>query len=243
MEQLRDVSNILWRERNLLELLAFKLDSERLLARAGRTRWLARADHEVEMVLGELKAVELERGIQVQALVDELGLGTEPTLQAFADRVPTEWAGIFADHRRALLELARDVDRSARRSRRRTGPPGAVVNSVPADERGDSPSRALADIVTPASEQTAAEARALALTRRAGILVRRAAPMPSSRVFRRSSTFFVSFVATTHVSASRLPGTTRRDQVRAETRSVVHSRSGRGRSPCSCSHVARIRAS
>ena len=40
MEQLRDVSNILWRERNLLELLAFKLDSERLLARAGRTRWL-----------------------------------------------------------------------------------------------------------------------------------------------------------------------------------------------------------
>ena len=43
-----DVSNILWRERNLLELLAFKLDAERLLARAGRTRWLARADHEVE---------------------------------------------------------------------------------------------------------------------------------------------------------------------------------------------------
>jgi len=37
MEQLRDVSNILWRERNLLELLAFKLDAERLLARAGRT--------------------------------------------------------------------------------------------------------------------------------------------------------------------------------------------------------------
>jgi len=49
MEQLNEVSNILWRERNLLELLAFKLDAERLLARAGRTRWLARADHEVEV--------------------------------------------------------------------------------------------------------------------------------------------------------------------------------------------------
>jgi hypothetical protein len=163
MDHLRDVSNILWRERNLLELLAFKLDSERLLARAGRTRWLERADHEVEVVVGALKAVELERGIQMQALVDELGLGTEPTLQAFAERVPTEWAGIFADHRRALLQLARDVDRSARRSRRRTGPPGAVVNSVPADERGAvAVSRALAEIVTPASEQTAADARALA---------------------------------------------------------------------------------
>ena len=32
MEQLQDVSNILWRERNLLELLSYKLDSERLLA-------------------------------------------------------------------------------------------------------------------------------------------------------------------------------------------------------------------
>ena len=59
MEQLQGVSNILWRERNLLELLAFKLEAERLLARAGRTRWLAKADHEVEMVIDELKAVEL----------------------------------------------------------------------------------------------------------------------------------------------------------------------------------------
>ena len=93
MEQLRDVSNILWRERNLLELLAFKLDSERLLARAGRTRWLPMADHEVERVLGELKAVELERGIQVQALTDVLGLDSEPTLQSLADSAPGRVGG------------------------------------------------------------------------------------------------------------------------------------------------------
>src|SRR5207302_7624124 len=98
MQQLRDVSNILWRERNLLELLAFKLDSERLLARAGRTRWLAMADHEVERVLAELKAVELERGIQVQAVADLLGLDAAPTLQLLAETAPDEWAGILADH-------------------------------------------------------------------------------------------------------------------------------------------------
>src|SRR5258708_17032430 len=109
MEQLSDVSNILWRERNLLELLAFKLDSERLLARAGRTQWLARADHEVESVIAALKAVELERGIRVQMLVDELGLDADPTLEVLAQRAPTEWAGILADHLRALLALARDV--------------------------------------------------------------------------------------------------------------------------------------
>jgi hypothetical protein len=160
MDRLRDVSNILWRERNLLELLAFKLDSERLLARAGRTRWLALADHEVERVLAEFKAVELERSIQVQALVDELGIGAEPTLQTLAQSVPAEWAGILADHRRALLELARDADRSARHSRRRVEAPPGIVATVPDDDRGAvAVSRALADIVAPLRDKTAATGR------------------------------------------------------------------------------------
>ena len=151
MEQLRDVSNILWRERNLLELLAFKLDSERLLARAGRTRWLARADHEVEMVINELKAVELERGIRVQALGDELGISGDSTLLLLAETAPGEWAGILTDHRRALLELARDVDRSARRSRRTPATVIDVANTAQEDDRGAvAVSRALADIVQPA---------------------------------------------------------------------------------------------
>jgi hypothetical protein len=153
MEQLRDVSNILWRERNLLELLAFKLDSERLLARAGRTRWLAMADHEVERVLAELKAVELERGIQVQAVADLLGLDAAPTLQSLAESAPGEWAGILADHRRALLVLAREVDRSARHNRRRIETPSQMTGTIAADDRGAvAVSRALADIVTPPSD-------------------------------------------------------------------------------------------
>jgi hypothetical protein len=153
MEQLRDVSNILWRERNLLELLAFKLDSERLLARAGRTRWLDRADHEVEMVLGELKAVELERGIQVEALGKELGLDDAATLLVLAETVPEEWSGILSEHRRALLELARDVDRSARRSRRKPATAPVATSSEVTDEHGAlAVSRALADIVTPSRE-------------------------------------------------------------------------------------------
>jgi hypothetical protein len=162
MEQLRDVSNILWRERNLLELLAFKLDSERLLARAGRTRWLARADHEVETVLGALKAVELERAVLVQSLVHELAIESDATLEALAESVPPEWTGIFVDHRRAFLELARDVDRSARRSRRQAEHAPVIALTPSDDERGASAvSRAIAEIVTPPSENVATDARAV----------------------------------------------------------------------------------
>jgi hypothetical protein len=185
MQHLRDVSNILWRERNLLELLAFKLDSERLLARAGRTRWLEMADHEVERVIAELKAVELERGIRVQALVEVLGLDCDLTLMSLAETVPTEWAGLLSDHRRALLELARDVDRSARLSRRQTKPPLAAAGAVVDDDRGAvAVSRALADIVTPPGDMPPAADRGSA---RRAPKHRRAAPRSEAVVARLPS--------------------------------------------------------
>ena len=40
---LSEISNILWRERRLLELLAFKLEEEHLVLASGRTRWLSHA--------------------------------------------------------------------------------------------------------------------------------------------------------------------------------------------------------
>ena len=58
---LSEVSNILWRERQLLELLVFKLEEEQLVLASGRTRWLSHATREVETILGEIKRVELER--------------------------------------------------------------------------------------------------------------------------------------------------------------------------------------
>ena len=62
---LSELSNILWRERRLLELLAFKLEEERLVLASGRTRWLPRASGEVDAIIEELKHVRLERAISL----------------------------------------------------------------------------------------------------------------------------------------------------------------------------------
>ena len=51
---LAEVSNILWQERNLLELLQFKLDEQQLLLAAGKSRWLPYATSELERVLDVL---------------------------------------------------------------------------------------------------------------------------------------------------------------------------------------------
>ena len=46
-----ELSAVLWRERELLELLTFKLEEEQLLLAAGRSRWVSHASREVEQVL------------------------------------------------------------------------------------------------------------------------------------------------------------------------------------------------
>jgi hypothetical protein len=107
---LSDVSNILWRERQLLELLVFKLEEEQLVLAAGRSRWLAYATREVENVLGEIKRVELERAVQVADAGRELGLSGSPTLRELSGLTDAPWDNIFNEHRRALLTLAQEID-------------------------------------------------------------------------------------------------------------------------------------
>src|SRR5919108_3440000 len=97
---LNDVSNILWRERQLLELLVFKLEEEQLVLAAGRTRWLSHATREVDTVLEEIKRIELERAVQVQAVAQEMQLSTAPSLRELAQLTSAPWDGIFEEHRR-----------------------------------------------------------------------------------------------------------------------------------------------
>lgn len=106
---LSEVSNILWRERQLLQLLLFKLDTEQLVLANGHTRFLADATHEVEIVINELKEVEVLRAVAVDGLAQELGLGHSPTLRDLAAAVPPPWDNIFDEHRKAFLADTQEV--------------------------------------------------------------------------------------------------------------------------------------
>ncbi len=104
-----DVSNILWRERQLLELMRFKLEVEQSLLATGRTRWLSHATREIEMIIEEVKQAELVRSMEVQALCDELGVTEAPTLSALVAVLPAPWSGIFDDHRQAFLQATHEI--------------------------------------------------------------------------------------------------------------------------------------
>ena len=123
---LSEISNILWRERRLLELLAFKLEEEHLVLASGQTRWLTRASGEVDAIVDELKHVRLERAIGLADLSDELGVSDAPTLRELAAAAPPPWDGICAEHGRALETLSREIETITRRAAERSRPPGEI---------------------------------------------------------------------------------------------------------------------
>ena len=82
---LADLASILWREREMLELLLFKLEEEQLVLSGGRTRWLAHATREVEVVLEEIRRTEVVRAVEVEAIGASMGLGSNPSLTALAE--------------------------------------------------------------------------------------------------------------------------------------------------------------
>jgi hypothetical protein len=104
-----EVSTILWRERQLLELLVFKLETEQLILAAGKTKWLPHATREVEMVLDHIKRVELIRSVKVDSLATDLHLEPGPTLRILADTAEEPWGGIFDGHRLAFLKAVEDI--------------------------------------------------------------------------------------------------------------------------------------
>jgi hypothetical protein len=111
---LSEVSTLLWQERQLLELLVFKLEEQQLLLAAGRTRWLALAADELDAVMEDLRHVELLRAIEVDATAAALGIEAGPSLAALAAAAPEPWDDLLTQHRVALVLLSDEVrDRSA----------------------------------------------------------------------------------------------------------------------------------
>lgn len=114
---LAEVSSVLWRERELLELLLFKLEEEQLVLTSGRTRWLARATKEVEVVLEEIRRAEVLRAAEVDALGTALGLGPSPSLSKLAESVDEPWSSMLTQHRQAFLTMTAEITALAESNR------------------------------------------------------------------------------------------------------------------------------
>lgn len=103
------LSLILWRERELLETLQYRLELEQLVMANGRTRWLAQAARDVELVLDEIRQVELLRAVAADEAAAALGLAPNPSLGALVEAVDEPWASILLDHREAFATTSEAI--------------------------------------------------------------------------------------------------------------------------------------
>jgi len=112
-----ETSTILWRQRELLSLLLFKLEVESLVLSAGRSRWLGAATYEVEILLEQLREHEVLRACAVDELALHLGLDPGPSLGQIVDALHEPWRATFADHRRELIAISAEIDAAVRTNR------------------------------------------------------------------------------------------------------------------------------
>jgi FlgN protein. len=105
-----ELSMQLWQERELLELLIFKLEEQRLLLESGGMRWVHFASREIEQVLGRLRESGLGRDVEVAAVARDWSAPEGATLAQLIEAAPTDaWREVFTDHRTALTGLMAEV--------------------------------------------------------------------------------------------------------------------------------------
>lgn len=111
-----DLSAALWQERRQLELLIFRLETQRLHVLAGNLQWLSFTAAEVEAVLERLRFEALARSVESAAVAAEWGLPAQATLGELVAGAPAgAWPGMLQEHLdglRALLEQLTDAARA-----------------------------------------------------------------------------------------------------------------------------------
>ena len=105
-----ELSASLWRERELLELLVFKLTEEQLLLTSGKARWLQYATQEVEQVMNKLRTAGLARSIEVASLAEDWGIDENSTLRELTVHSTDDmWRDILTAHLVSMTGLTREI--------------------------------------------------------------------------------------------------------------------------------------
>lgn len=97
-----NLSSLLWLERDLLDLLTFKLEEEQLLLTAGKSKWLQHASLEVEQVVTRLREAGLARVVATSAVALEWGVAEDATLSQLAAAAPAPWGDLLRAHLEAM---------------------------------------------------------------------------------------------------------------------------------------------
>lgn len=101
-----ELSALLWQERELLDLLEYRLEVQRALLTVGESRWAQRAADDIHAATLQLRRLNLVRDVEVQTTAEGWGVvNPSPTLREVIAAAPADgpWGEIFTAHLRAML--------------------------------------------------------------------------------------------------------------------------------------------
>ena len=105
-----DLSMHLMRERDLLELMLFKLETQQTLLGTGRSRWVGHTAGVVERGAEAMTTAALERATFVTAVAAEWGAPEVETLSELVAVAPTDgWREVLQGHQAAMVALADEI--------------------------------------------------------------------------------------------------------------------------------------
>jgi len=114
---LAELSRVLWQQRNLIEVLEYRLEVQQLLMISGRAERLALAVGEVEVALTDIRTIEERRVAIVSRAAVALGLPSSATLTQIRSKAPEPWDYVLADHQTELQRLVSSTEDLANRNR------------------------------------------------------------------------------------------------------------------------------
>jgi hypothetical protein len=103
------LSMVLWRERDLLEELHYRLEVEQLVLASGRSRWLASAARDIDALLGTIRQTEVLRAVAADEAAAAAGMTCNPSLAALADAAGEPWSTILTEHREAFVAVTAEI--------------------------------------------------------------------------------------------------------------------------------------
>ena len=116
---LEALADTLWAERRVVEVLLFKLVTAKLVLEASERRFVTLAMDEVQHMLGTLRSSEVQRSAALEPVAAAWGCPPDDlTLSELANRSPSPMDAVFRDHHEAFLEMAVEIEETARTNSR-----------------------------------------------------------------------------------------------------------------------------
>lgn len=116
-DRLGTLSQTLWRQRALVELLLYRLEVQQLVLSAGKSQWIDLSARDVEGAINEVRAEELVRATCVAAVAPLLRVPETASLTELARAAGEPWDQILRDHQAAFLSLIGQVEAVSRDNR------------------------------------------------------------------------------------------------------------------------------